>query len=96
MLYGFAMSKITDQLSTLEKSPITGHSFIEAKVRIQDELWKLMNANPDDTEAHRLLSRMHRTWRLLGGPEGTLLGYTSAICDLNSTLHELAELGIDA
>lgn len=95
MLYGFAMSKIADLLNELERTPLVGNRFIKLKVDIQDELFKLMNSTPDDTEAHRLLSKMYRTWRLLGGVDGTLSGYISAISDLKSTLQELDALGIN-
>lgn len=90
------MSKIADLLNELENSSLTGNQFIKTKIDIQDALWKLKDSTPEDSEAHLLLSKMHRTWRLLGGVDGTFLGYISAIRDLKTTLQELDTLGVDA
>lgn len=94
MLYDLSMSKIANLLNELERTPLHTNNFIQLKVDIQRELGKHLDSTPDGTEAHLVLSEIHKTWRYLGGVDGTLSGYTSAISALKSSLQKLDTLGV--
>lgn len=93
-MYDFAMSKINDLLADLEDAVITSIEFVTAKVKIQDELYRIVDSLPEGDPSHAPAKKMLTQWRLLGGASvnhksGNLASYVTAINDLKAFLTKL-------
>lgn len=82
------MPKLKDLLHDLEAAQITSHSFIKAKVEIQDGLYR-MTESVSDPVLNQAIVSIYTKWRKLGGDAGTLQGYLNAIADLKIVLDSL-------
>jgi hypothetical protein len=90
------MSKINDLINKLEDSTVTSHDFVESKVRIQDELYKILGSAKDGSPLYLAVSKMYRSWARLGGglagvKAGTLADYVSNIADLKAFMKRYEE-----
>lgn len=86
------MTKINDLLNTLENSAINAEAFAESRIRIGDELYRIVDSSEEESDLHKLASKMYVSWAQLGGYYGdtskrTLTGYLEKISELKAFIH---------